>query len=78
MDKFIQIDIFGLSVFVENKHEQQIMYTIEPMDGFYNCFVQRRASRRSRWSKKRLVESSKQYLKFEYADTESGFKMERQ
>ena len=39
MDKFLQIDIFGLSVFVENKHEQQIMYTIEPMDGFYNCFV---------------------------------------
>ena len=77
MNTFIQIDIFGLSVFVENKHGQQIQYTIEQAGELYQCFVQRRHSKSARWSKKRLIESSKKRLKFEYLDTESGFKMER-
>ena len=77
MGRFIQIDIFGLSVFLENNFGQQVLYTIEQVGELYQCFVQRRGSKGSRWSNKRLVESSKKYLRFEYSDNESGFKMEQ-
>lgn len=72
---FTQIDIFGLSVFIENHIGQQILYTIEPVGEFYQCFIQRRTSRTGRWKGKRLIESSKTYLRFEYAENESGFKL---
>lgn len=75
MDKFVQIDIFGLSVFIERNSGEQILYTIEPMDDSYYCHVKKRNSKVSRWSKKRFVTSSKNYIKFEYADNDVGFKL---
>ena len=77
MDRFTQIDIFGLSVFIENNIGQQILYTIEPVGEFYQCFVQKRISRKGRWKSKRLIESSKTYLRYEYAENDAGFKIER-
>ena len=77
MDRFTQIDIFGWSVFVENNYGQQILYTIEQTGGFYQCFIQKRTSRKGRWKGKRLIESSKKYIRFEYAENEAGFKIER-
>ena len=77
MKRFIQIDIFGLSVFIENDFGQQIMYTIEPVGEFYQCFVQKRVTKQGRWKNKRLIESSRKYMRFEYAESETGFKIER-
>ncbi len=77
MDKFVQIDIFGLSAFVENHIGQQILYTIEPIGEFYHCYIQKRASRKARWKGKRMVESSKTFMRFEYAENEAGFRLER-
>ena len=77
MDRFTQIDIFGLSVFIENNTGHQILYTIEAVGEFYQCFVQKRVTRKVRWKEKRLIESSKKYMRFEYAENEAGFKLER-
>lgn len=74
MARFIQIDLFGISVFIEDKFGQQVLYTIEHDNGFYTCFVQRKVSKGARWKDKRIVESSKKSLRFEYSDNnESGF-----
>ena len=77
MDKFTQIDLFGLSVFVENKHGQQLLYTIEQVNGLNYCFVQKRSSQRCRWGLRRLIESSKTTLRFEYEENETGFKLQK-
>jgi hypothetical protein len=77
MERFIQIDIFGLSVLIENKLGQQAMYTIEPVGVLYQCFVQKRITKKGRWKNKRLIESSRKYIRFEYAENEAGFKIER-
>ena len=77
-DKIVTFVGFGLSVFLEDKSGQQVLYTIEHENGFYTCFVQRKGSKGSRWKEKRLVESSKKSLRFEYSDNnESGFMIER-
>ena len=40
---FTQIDLFGLSVFLQNEDGKEILYTIESKDGITNiCFVQKR------------------------------------
>ena len=77
MDRFTQIDIFGLSVFIENNIGQQILYTIEAVGEFYQCFVQKRTTKSERWKSKRLIESSKTYLRFEYAENDADFRIER-
>ena len=75
---FTQIDLFGLSVFLQNEDGKEILYTIESKDGITNiCFVQKRKSSRARWSKKRLIESTKDHLKFEYSENETGFRLEK-
>ena len=77
MKNFIQIDLFGLSVFLETEVGKQIIYTIEQIDGLYKCFVQKRTSKKARWSKKRLVDSSNTHLSFEYANSDLGFNLKR-
>lgn len=74
---FTQIDIFGQSVVVENKLGQQLLYTIEQIDGIYHCFVQKRTSYKARWRDKKVVDSSQSFMQFEYAENESGFKLEK-
>ena len=77
MARFIQIDLFGLSVFIEDKFGKHTLYTIVHENGFNTCFVQRRASSGARWKDKRIVESSKKSMRFEYAENETGFKIEK-
>ena len=79
MKNFTQIDLFGLSVFVENHEGTQIIYTIESTEhAKYNCYVMSRKSSRSAWTKKRLIESGNTVLKFEYAENDMGFRMKKE
>ncbi len=76
MHKYPQIDLFGLSVFLEDKDGMQILYTIESHESSgASCFVQRRKSKRTCWGKKRLIQSSSSLLSFEYTENDQGFQL---
>jgi hypothetical protein len=74
----LQIDFFGQSVLVENTLGQQILYTIEQVGELFYCSQQKRRTRAGKWSEKRIVDSSQQYMRFEFAETEAGFKINKE
>jgi hypothetical protein len=78
MRHLTQIDLFQQSVLLESPDGRQILYTIElNSEHILCCFIQKRKSSKSKWSEKRLVDSAKNELKFEYADTDAGFLIKR-
>ncbi len=75
MKGYTQIDLFGQSVLIENMLGQQILYTIEQVGEIFYCYQQKRRTRSGKWRDKRIVDSSQQSIRFEFAETEAGFKI---
>ena len=79
MGHFIQIDLFQQSVLLESDDGRQILYNIELNELHLNCcFIQKRRSKRSKWMKKRLIDSAKEKMIFEYANTDAGFILKKE
>ena len=78
MRHITQIDLFQQSVLLESPDGRQILYTIElNSNHIHCCFIQKRKSQKSKWCEKRLVDSSKKPMKFEYEDTDAGFVIQK-
>ena len=77
MEKFLTIDLFGQSALIENNIGQQILYTIESVGETFFCYQHKRNSPKAKWKSKRIVDSSNLQMRFEFAETEAGFKIEK-
>lgn len=72
VQRFIQIDLFGLSASISFSNGKKIHYFIEDSGKKYRCYVKRKKGKRAEWSEAELVKESEKQIFLVYSETTLG------